>query len=282
MFKQIVIGTDEQEGGRDALALAKRLAAPDATLILTYISVGDPLIYRTDDARHMQEFKDQTLARLGAAGAAAGLDVTTRFVASTSPGRGLHELAEREQADLLAVGSSRRSLLGRVLMGDDTNAALNGAPCSVAVAPAGYADENEVIHEIGVGYDGSAESVQALRLARRLAGELGARLSAFEAIALPRDPVSGGNPGVGAADIEELLAQARRRISDLGEVEPHAAYGFPAEELGLYSASVDLLVVGSRGYGPVGRLIHGSTSGRLTRTARCPVLVLSRAARSTS
>ena len=278
MFKEIVIGTDAQEGGRDALALAKRLAAPDATLILTYISVGDPLVYRTDDLPYMKEFKDQTLARLDAAGAAAGVDVATRFVAATSPGRGLHELAEHEQADLLVVGSSRRSLLGRVLMGDDTSAALNGAPCSVAVAPAGYADENQAIHEIGVGYDGSPESVQALGVARRLAGEFRARLSAFEAIALPRDPVGGGTPGVEAADIEELLAQARRRISDLGDVEPHAAYGFPAEELGLYSASVDLLVVGSRGYGPIGRLIHGSTSGHLTRTSRCPVLVLSRAA----
>ncbi len=282
MFKEIVIGTDVQEGGRDALALAKRLAAPDATLILTYISVGDPLVYRTDDARHMQEFKDQTLALLGAAGAAAGVDVTTRFVASTSPGRGLHELAEHEQADLLVVGSSRRSLLGRVLMGDDTNAALNAAPCAVAVAPAGYADETGDIDEIGVGYDGSPESLQALEVARRLAGEFGARLSAFEAIALPRDPASAGTRGVEAGDIEELLVQARRRISELGDVEPHAAYGFPAEELGLYSASVDLLVVGSRGYGPVGRLIHGSTSWRLTRTARCPVLVLSRAARMPS
>jgi hypothetical protein len=36
------------------------------------------------------------------------------------------------------------------------------------------------------------------------------------------------------------------------------------------------LVVGSRGYGPVGRLIHGSTSQQLARTARCPLLVLAR------
>jgi len=36
-----------------------------------------------------------------------------------------------------------------------------------------------------------------------------------------------------------------------------------AEALDLYSGSLDLLVVGSRGYGPVGRLVHGSTSQRL-------------------
>jgi nucleotide-binding universal stress UspA family protein len=62
----------------------------------------------------------------------------------------------------------------------------------------------------------------------------------------------------------------------LGGVEPHAAYGQPAEELALYSASLDLLIVGAHGYGPVGRLIHGSTSQQLAHTARCPLLVLTR------
>ena len=64
----------------------------------------------------------------------------------------------------------------------------------------------------------------------------------------------------------------------LGGVEPHAAYGQPAEELAVYSASLDLLIVGSRGYGPIGRLIHGSTSQQLARSARCPLLVLTHAA----
>jgi nucleotide-binding universal stress UspA family protein len=57
------------------------------------------------------------------------------------------------------------------------------------------------------------------------------------------------------------------------------AYGDAAEELALYSASLDLLVVGSRGFGPIGRLIHGSTSTKLTHMARCPLLVLPRSAR---
>ena len=43
--------------------------------------------------------------------------------------------------------------------------------------------------------------------------------------------------------------------------------------------SLDLLIVGSRGYGPIGRLIHGSTSQQLAHTARCPLLVLTRTAR---
>jgi len=54
------------------------------------------------------------------------------------------------------------------------------------------------------------------------------------------------------------------------------------DELALYSASLDLLVVGCRGYGPIGRLIHGSTSLQLAQPARCPLLVLTRQARTAS
>ena len=79
--------------------------------------------------------------------------------------------------------------------------------------------------------------------------------------------------------VDALVKEARDRLTALGGVEAHAAYGDAAEELALYSASLDLLIVGSRGYGPVGRLIHGSTSRRLTHMARCPLLVLPRSAR---
>ena len=48
----------------------------------------------------------------------------------------------------------------------------------------------------------------------------------------------------------------------------------------MYGQSIDLLVVGSRGYGPLGRLMHGSTSTKLARIARCPLLVLTRAAQA--
>ena len=53
------------------------------------------------------------------------------YVAS-SPGRGLHDIAERQQADLLVVGSCGRGPVGRVLIGDDTRTSLNGAPCALA------------------------------------------------------------------------------------------------------------------------------------------------------
>ncbi len=137
------------------------------------------------------------------------------------------------------------------------------------------------MREIGVAYDGSRESEHALALARELAAESGARLSAFQAVALPMPTFGPGALPV-SDTIDKFVNDARDRIAALGGLEPHAAYGEPAEELAVYSASVDLLIVGSRGYGPLGRLIHGSTSRRLARGARCPLLILTRAAQRTN
>jgi nucleotide-binding universal stress UspA family protein len=81
--------------------------------------------------------------------------------------------------------------------------------------------------------------------------------------------------------VDEVVKQAGDAMSALG-VDAHVTYGDPAEELTLYSASIDLLILGSRNYGPLGRLIHGSVAKRLARSARCPLVVLPRGAASAS
>jgi nucleotide-binding universal stress UspA family protein len=52
MFKQIVVGVDEHEGGRDAIALGKRLLARDWELTLAYVYAGDPHVYRSASAAY--------------------------------------------------------------------------------------------------------------------------------------------------------------------------------------------------------------------------------------
>ena len=273
MFSNVLIGVDERPGTRDAIALAKHLVVKDGELTLAHVHGGDSGTTRGSIPVFEAGERERSRELLEAARADAGIDAGLVWTGSPSVGRGLHELAERHRADLLVVGSSARSLVGRVMVGDHTRDALNGAPCAVAVAPAGYAGRPVVLGEIGVGYDGSPESEHALAMARGLASEVGAKVSAFEAVSLLFEEGSAT-----AAAIDQLVAQARERIAALGDVEPHAAYGEAAEELALYGASVDLLIIGSRGYGPISRLMHGSTSLRLARTARCPLLVLTRAA----
>lgn len=279
MFNKVLIGIDDHEGGRDAIALARQLVAPDGHLELAYVHNGYPVPARGTNAEFERAERDRAHEVLSRAAEESGIDSVTS-VASISVGRGLHEIAEADGADLLVVGSTRRGLLGRVMLGNDTNHALNGAPCAVAVAPAGYARGDLTIAAVGVAYDASAESDNAIRVARALASEKGAALSALQAIVIPGYVFAAG-PALTETSLQNCIEDARTAIAQLGDIEPHVVYGDPVEELTEYSKSVDVLVVGSRGYGPLGRLVHGSTSHGLARTVHCPLLVLTRGARAT-
>jgi nucleotide-binding universal stress UspA family protein len=278
MFKNVIAGVDDSDGSRDAIALAERLVEKDGELTLVYAYWAETHVWHGSSAAYDAVARDQARELLEKAREEAGIEARLLWHGSSSVGRGLHALANTIGADLLVIGSSRRGLLGRVLVEDDTLASLNGARCAVAIAPAGYSQHPILMREIGVGYDGSPESEHALAVARALAAEDHAKLSAFQAVSVPTF-IAHGRSAADGTTIEELVEQAREQIAALGDVEPHAAYGNPAEELALYGASLDLLVVGSRGYGPLGRLVHGSTAQHLARSARCPLLILTRGAR---
>ncbi|HTX10528.1 MAG TPA: universal stress protein [Solirubrobacteraceae bacterium] len=280
MFTQVLVGVDDDQGGRDAIALGKLLAGPNGALTFGHVFHADtsvPWGFQDPTKPQLEDKSRQLLERIAAE---SGVSAHLRWHGAPSVGRGLHELAEAVNADLLVVGSSRHAMLGRVRLADDTRAALNGAPSAVAVAPAGYASDPPVVREIGIAYDGSPESEHAVTVARSLAAELGTKLSAFQAVPLPVFGYSGlSTTRPAGISVDDMVKQARERIGALGGVEAHVAAGDPAEELTVYSASLDLLVVGSRSYGPVGRLIHGGISEHLARTARCPLLVLPRGVR---
>jgi hypothetical protein len=50
--------------------------------------------------------------------------------------------------------------------------------------------------------------------------------------------------------------------------------GRPGSELATQSRDVDLMIVGSRGYGPMAAVMLGGTTHALIRDAACPVVVL--------
>jgi nucleotide-binding universal stress UspA family protein len=76
---------------------------------------------------------------------------------------------------------------------------------------------------------------------------------------------------------------ARRALRALGAglgTEAVVLEGDPVECLTEASADLDLLVVGSRRYGPVRSALLGGVSGPLTERAQCPVLVVPRGVRT--
>ena len=72
-----------------------------------------------------------------------------------------------------------------------------------------------------------------------------------------------------AADLAQQVAAL-----PIDSVESEILEGDPAQTLAESSAGLALLVLGSRGYGPVRSVLLGSVSAGVARTAACPVLVV--------
>lgn len=276
MFANVIVGVDGRPAGRDAITLAARLLGEGGRLTLAHVRAGElrPVHAATPGLLDAERTASHDLLERERADADVHADLVS--LVAMSPGRGLHDLAEERGADLLVVGSCSRGPFGRALLGDDTRAALNGAPCAVAIAARGYAEHPLPLASIGVGFNGSPESAAALALAREVAAPLRAKLSVLEVVSLPNFAFAGVVPAALGADLEAMVADATARLHALPDVDGRAVYGLPGEELAAFGATVDLLVVGSRGYGPVKRLVLGSTSDYLQRHARCSLLVLAR------
>jgi nucleotide-binding universal stress UspA family protein len=277
VFTNVLVGVNGRSGGRDAITLAQQLAAPGGQITLAHI-YGGAWIFGGAAALALLGAREYAEAVLAREQEAASIDAARISLAARSVGRGLHELAEQHHADLLVVGSSEHGPIGRVLTGDRTLASLNGARCAVAIAPTAYVEHVRPLRTLGVGNDGSPESERALGLARALAAHYGSEIRALAVVSLQSIPAGDPLPEHWTEITDELIREERKRLTSVDGVRGDATYGEPSDELARFGEEVDLLIVGSRGYGPLGRLFNGSTSTSLARHAPCPLLVLPRAA----
>jgi len=161
---------------------------------------------------------------------------------------------------------------------------LHGSPCPIAVAPKGYAHHEPAEPGIvGCGYDGTPSADGALAIAHRLAAATGARLRVIRAFhptaTVPRRGVAMGHAAYNEALHEQAVQELDAAVAKLGgdpRGEPFYAVGEPAAILAEASAELDLLVLGSRGYGPLHAVLVGGVAGRVVREAACAVIVLPR------
>ena len=196
---------------------------------------------------------------LEAAGTEAGIDARLAWIGSPSVGRGLHELAERRGADLLVVGWTSRGLLGRVLIGDDTRDALNGAPCRLR----SLLRDIPSVRCTGARL-GSATTAHR-RASTRSRWRASSRESSVRRCRLLRRSRFPLNPrGLGEA-IDQLVNEARDRIASAGQRRTARRMwcgGRGTRVVRCLCRPADRRIARIR---PIGRLVHGSTSQRLAR-----------------
>lgn len=276
---RVLVGFDGGEGGRDALELTRVLASALGAdvLVVTVIPYGPLPI----PAAQLQEGEPPEAEPLFAEARERlkGRDVETRAFGGGTPAGVLTAIAEGEDFDLLVVGSPHRGPVGRALIGSTADSLLPGAPCAVLVAPRGYAAEShKAFGLIAIAYDGTPEAKAALCQAETIARATDAELRVMVVVAPPvASPGMRGYIPPEPPNPDAIAAEAIRSIDPELSVESKLLEGSPARTLAeACTDGVDLVVAGSRGYGPLMRVLLGSVSGRLVHEAPCPVLVVPR------
>jgi nucleotide-binding universal stress UspA family protein len=161
------------------------------------------------------------------------------------------------------------------------------ATVPVTVVPPGWRKSApDRISRIGVAYIDTRDAREALRMAVRVALRIPAQLTLYTVLGQSSERYS---YLVGRTDEQAFWDKARdsfRTALDFAaagmppELEPRTVLleGAVVESLAaLGPDDVDVLVCGSRGYGPVRRVLLGGVSSRLIRSAQLPLTVVPRA-----
>jgi len=284
----VVVGFDSSDTARDALALGARLAAAiGGSIVVAAVHPASPLGAGHIDAEWVAAMREDAEGRLDQARTLLGADVAAdyRAVASGSAAHGLDELAESLHATAIVLGSAVGGPLRRLLAGSTAERLLQGASVPVAVAPRGLRDQaGDPVEVIGCAFIDTPDGHEALRVAAGLAKSAGARLRVYTVIARSDEfAVFAGREEhdfveASRSAYQEAMDTAMKGLSPLVSATGELLTGRPMQALAaLDDRDVDLLVCGSRAYGPLRRVLLGGTSAKLLRHAAAPVMVVPRA-----
>ena len=286
MQQKVLIAYDGTPEGDDALGLGRLLCeALDARPLVTTV-ISHPR--NGTDGREFDEAVQTYCEPLfgKARERLDGLDVQAKPMINDSPAAGIYELTDWLKPTAIVIGSTRHGTSRRVQVGTVGGSLLSGVHSTVAVAPRGYADADDGLERIGVAIDGASESRRALSAASLLARRSNAGLRVLSVMGQPHYVLGGLLSPLGPEEYREykekewerVYEEAAGRVPDGVATEPLLLHGDPAEALVEATSDLGLLVLGSRGYGPVKGTLLGSVSARVMAGAACPVIVVPRGA----
>jgi nucleotide-binding universal stress UspA family protein len=278
-----IVGIEESLRGQDAVALVADVARASGAEVLAVCAYP----YDEREAAHyhqamrapLREAAEATLARL--CEPLSDLPSTRRMaVADASPARALLAAADATDAELIVVGSSHAGFSGHVVPGSTGARLLEGAPCAVALAPQGYRLRPHAAEgHIAVAYDGSPTARAALSAGAALAASAGALLRVVtvfspDVAAPPWLPVPPGFLRMTEDAERAAREELERAVATVPGAEPAFLIGDPSVLLAREAEAAELLVIGSRNYGPGPAVLLGEVSGQVVASAACAVMVV--------
>jgi len=196
-------------------------------------------------------------------------------LATSTPARVIAGQAAESHAALVLVGLSRKSRVSRIFGDEVPVQVAQLSPVPVLAVPA---DRRWPPRRGAVAVDFSPESLEAVGFAARLLGDEGELRVVHVLPPAWRDLV----PPEVRERIDEVVGRLEALTLDLAGKQGSAAaspgllYGEPGRALVEFARAeeLDLIALGSHGQGFVDRLLLGSTSRRVLRSAVCATLVI--------
>jgi nucleotide-binding universal stress UspA family protein len=279
---EIIVGMDESDGAAHALRWAVNEAA-GRDWHIEAVHAWECLDRHQLEVTHTFDLDDNVaVARKVLAGSveralgdgAAHID---QDIVCDQPGPAL--VARSIGANLLVVGARGLGGFKSLLLGSVSNHCIHHSHCPVVVVRPGIDPVRHVTERIVVGIDGSPTAQRALRWALDMARQSHATVEIVHAwqaaiVGGPFTPVT-VDPKASADAAERALDQALALEDTKGvHVARNLSCGGAALAIIDAAAGADLVVVGSRGRGPLGRMLLGSVGNQVAHHAPCPVAVV--------
>ena len=270
----ILIGVDSSARSEDAVALGRRLARAGTAEVV--VAAVTPLAHPNRDEAHL------TVRRMS--GLLAGVEperIRTGVVAAPSPPTASTSSPRPSPPRSSSSVPPTPALSAASSPGSTGERLLYGSPCAVAVAPARLPDARATRRSRGSARPGTAHRSRARRWPPRSAPRARSARGSRSSPSFGPDTFSA--PAImGGPSYASCVATSRRRCGatstrsfarprTLVATDRRRARG-PARGASSPSTAqqLDLLFVGSRGYGPAARGDRGGTSGPLMQPRAVP------------
>jgi nucleotide-binding universal stress UspA family protein len=294
-IKRILCTTDFSDFSNQTIPLGSALAKEfDATLLICHVvelpfaaMYGEVQVDPIAQQERMTTAAHEMLARVVQEG-----DVEwTPHVVIGHPADEIVRLAAEEQVDLVISATHGRSGLKRLILGSVTERLMRTLSCPLLIvreqsqAVGGPPGAGFQPRTILVGCDFSRDSELAFQYGLSLAQEFEAELHLVHVIEPPvYQNVLSIDETEESVQREEIAPRLQRKLTEMVPLDARhwcspvtvLLEGKADEELNRYAMlnAVDLIVLGVHGHGLVEKLFVGSTTDRIARQAKCPVLAV--------
>ncbi len=232
------------------------------------------LLHIEDPQKALSGPHEKVIAEIQEEAKRAGVPAKTRLEQG-EPYERIVDAADVEKADMVVIGSGRRSLIERSILGSTAARVIGYCSCDVLVIP----PETSIdFRNMLLAVDGSPCSRNAARRAIALAKDYGGKLTVINVLDVPSEYY------LHETAMSEMLKKSKAELEIIANwaAEKNVTPDTLVLQGETYEMIVqtarerlsDLIVIGSYGRTGIRRLLMGSVVERVLTHAPCPVLVV--------